>query len=176
MANSPDSGRTAAFRRAVYPGSFDPPTWGHLDLVTRGAKMVDELIVAVLDNPGKRTLFPAEERARMLREGISAPTNVRVDRFHGLLVDYARKAQCRIIIRGLRAVSDFEYEFQMALMNRRLAPEIETLFLMPSEEHVFVSSGIAREVARFGGSLESLVPKDVAARLKKEFPGAGGES
>jgi len=157
-------------RRAVYPGTFDPPTWGHIDLVHRGIKIMDELVVAVLDNPQKETLFTAEERAAMLKDCIGGLPGVIVDRFEGLLVDYARAKGCQAILRGLRAVSDFEYEYQMALMNRRLAPEVDTLFLMPNEEHVFVSSRIVREVARFGGNLASLVPDSVRRRLEAEFP------
>jgi pantetheine-phosphate adenylyltransferase len=155
--------------RAIYPGTFDPPTLGHIDLVERGSKMVDELVVAVLDNPAKDTLFSAEDRVRMLEECLEGIPKVRIGRFTGLLVDYARKCDCQAVLRGLRAVSDFEYEFQMALMNRRLAPDLETLFLMPNEEHVFVSSRIAREVAMFGGDLSTLVPEKVIGRLETYF-------
>lgn len=157
-------------RRAVYPGSFDPPTLGHIDLVERGLLLVDELVVAVLRNREKAALFTAEERVEMLEECFSTHQNVRVESFDGLLVDFARRCNCNAVLRGLRAVSDFEYEFQMALMNRRLAPDIETLFLMPSEDQVFVSSRIVREVAHFGGDLTSLVPDRILQRLKKKFP------
>jgi pantetheine-phosphate adenylyltransferase len=156
--------------RAVYPGSFDPVTKGHVDIVHRGIKMVDELVVAVLANPGKQTLFTVEERVEMLRECVGQIPGVTIGRFDGLLVDYASAMGCRAILRGLRAISDFEYEFQIALMNRRLNPSLDTLFLMPSEEHVFVSSRIAREVAQFGGDLSSLVPASVEHRLGGRFP------
>ncbi len=156
--------------RAVYPGSFDPVTWGHVDLIHRGLTMVDELVVAVLANPGKQTLFSAAERVEMLEGCVGSLPGVRISQFDGLLVDFARKEKCKAILRGLRAVSDFEYEFQMALMNRRLDAEVDTLFLMPSEEHVFVSSRIARELAQFGGDLDSLVPELVKNRLQKRYP------
>lgn len=156
--------------RAIYPGSFDPVTRGHVDIVHRGIKMVDELVVAVLANPGKQTLFSAEERVEMLHESVGHIPGVTIGRFDGLLVDYAAAMGCRAILRGLRAISDFEYEFQIALMNRRLNPSLDTLFLMPSEEHVFVSSRIAREVAQFGGDLTSLVPDPIRHRLCARFP------
>ncbi|GMV66896.1 MAG: pantetheine-phosphate adenylyltransferase [Candidatus Omnitrophica bacterium] len=156
--------------RAVYPGSFDPVTWGHVDLIHRGLTMVDELVVAVLANPGKQTLFSVAERVEMLEGCVGSLPGVRISQFDGLLVDFARKEKCKAILRGLRAVSDFEYEFQMALMNRRLDAEVDTLFLMPSEEHVFVSSRIARELAQFGGDLDSLVPELVKNRLQKRYP------
>ena len=157
-------------RRAIYPGTFDPPTWGHVDLVHRGIELVDELVVAVLANSEKNTLFTVEERVAMLEACVREIPGVTIGRFEGLLVDYARECGCQSILRGLRAVSDFEYEFQMALMNRRLDADLETLFLMPNEEHVFVSSRIAREIARFGGDLKSLVPEPVRFRLERKFP------
>ena len=157
-------------RRAVYPGTFDPPTWGHIDLVHRGIKMMDELTVAILDNPSKQTLFTVKERMEMLEDCVGDLPGIHIDRFEGLLVDYAVANHCQVILRGLRAVSDFEYEYQMALMNRRLAPQIDTLFLMPNEEHVFVSSRIVREVAQFGGNLKTLVPDSIRQRLEMEFP------
>ncbi len=159
-----------SIKRAVYPGSFDPPTLGHIDLVQRGLQLVDELVVAVLRNRNKDSLFSVDERIEMLEECLSEEPHIRVESFEGLLVDFAEKMGCQSILRGLRAVSDFEYEFQMALMNRRLAPNLETLFLMPSEDHVFVSSRIVREVAYFGGDLTSLVPDRVLAHLKEKFP------
>ncbi len=162
---------TMAHLRAIYPGSFDPVTKGHVDIVHRGITMVDELLVAVLENPAKQSLFTAEEREEMLRECVGGIPGVSIGRFNGLLVDYAEKMGCRTILRGLRAISDFEYEFEIALMNRRLNPNLDTLFLMPSEEHVFVSSRIAREVARFGGDLSSLVPEAVHHRLQSRFLG-----
>ena len=131
--------------------------------------MVDELVVAVLRNRGKVALFTVEERIEMLEECFSDRANIQVESFDGLLVDFAKQMNCQSILRGLRAVSDFEYEFQMALMNRRLAPDLETLFLMPSEDHVFVSSRIVRELAHFGGDLTSLVPEGVLRRLKEKF-------
>jgi pantetheine-phosphate adenylyltransferase len=155
--------------RAVYPGTFDPPTLGHIDLIHRGIGMVDELIVAVLANPGKDPLFSVEERVEMLKECLGGVPGVSVGSFSGLLVDYAVAMGCRAILRGLRAVSDFEYEFQMALMNRRLDPRTDTLFLMPNEEHVFVSSRIVKEVAQFGGDLSSLVPEPVRLRIERRF-------
>jgi len=158
-----------SLHRAVYPGTFDPPTLGHIDLVHRGIKIVDELVVAVLANPDKETLFSTEERVTMLQECVGGIEGVRVDQFDGLLADYARNRECRSILRGLRAISDFEYEFQMALMNRRLNPDVDTLYLMPSEEHVFVSSKIVREVAQFGGHLGTLVPNSVETRLRERF-------
>jgi pantetheine-phosphate adenylyltransferase len=158
--------------KAVYPGTFDPPTWGHIDLIHRGISMVDELIVAVLANPGKQPLFSVEERVEMLKECVGDVPGVSVGQFEGLLVDYAAEMGCRAILRGLRAVSDFEYEFQMALMNRRLDPRADTIFLMPSEEHVFVSSRIVREVAEFGGDLGSLVPDSVRKRLLARHRGS----
>ena len=139
-------------RKAIYPGTFDPPTWGHVDLVHRGIHLVDGLVVAVLANPEKTTLFSVEDRVEMLESCVGEVPGVTIGRFEGLLVDYARECGCQSILRGLRAVSDFEYEFQMALMNRRLDGDLETLFLMPNEEHVFVSSRIAREIAQFGGN------------------------
>lgn len=159
-----------SIKRAVYPGSFDPPTLGHIDLVERGLFLVDELVVAVLRNTAKSSLFPVEDRIEMLKECFAGRPNVRVEAFEGLLIDFAKSMNCNAVLRGLRAVSDFEYEFQMALMNRRLAPDLETIFLMPSEDHVFVSSRIVREVAHFGGDLTSLVPKNILARLKQRYP------
>jgi pantetheine-phosphate adenylyltransferase len=159
-----------AQRKAIYPGTFDPPTWGHLDLVHRGIQLVDELMVAVLANPEKTTLFTVEERVEMLEACVGEIPGVTIGQFEGLLVDYAKQCGCHSILRGLRAISDFEYEFQMALMNRRLDPELETVFLMPNEEHIFVSSRTSREIAQFGGNLESLVPDPIRVRLERKFP------
>lgn len=151
---------------AVYPGSFDPITNGHLDLIERGAKLCDRLIVAVLGNENKQPLFTVEERMEMLREAVADYPNVEVDTFGGLLVDYARHKGATAIVRGIRAISDYEYELQMALMNRRLCPEVETVFLMAGEAYSFISSRIVKEVIRLGGNLAGLVPPSVEVRLR----------
>lgn len=151
---------------AVYPGSFDPITNGHLDLVERGARLCDRLIVAVLGNESKQPLFTVEERMEMLREAVADYPNVEVDTFGGLLVDYARNKGATAILRGIRAISDYEYELQMALMNRRLCPEVETVFLMAGEAYSFVSSRMVKEVIRLGGNLAGLVPPSVEVRLR----------
>jgi len=156
-------------RIAVYPGTFDPVTFGHLDLVERGRKHVDRLILAILRNEDKQTLFTVAERAAFLKDAVSAWGNVVVDDFDGLLVDYAKRTNASLILRGLRAVSDFEYELQMAMMNRRLAPDLETAFLMPNEAFSYVSSRLVREVARLGGDVSGLVPPAVAKALKDKF-------
>jgi len=154
---------------AVYPGSFDPVTNGHLDLIKRASKIFSRLFVAVLRNQDKDPMFEIDERLEMLRETTSAWPNVEVDSFHGLLADYARRKEARVILRGIRAVSDYEYELQMALMNRKLAPQVETVFLLPAEAYSFLSSRLVREVARLGGSLRGLVPTPVEERLKNKF-------
>ncbi|MFZ0039175.1 MAG: pantetheine-phosphate adenylyltransferase [Candidatus Acidiferrales bacterium] len=154
---------------AVYPGSFDPVTNGHLDLIERGSKIFQRLIVSVLRNQEKEPMFEIEERLEMLRQTTSAWPNVEVDAFNGLLADYARHKEARVILRGIRAVSDYEYELQMALMNRKLAPQVETVFMLPAEAYSFLSSRLVREVARLGGSLRGLVPPSVEERLKKRF-------
>jgi pantetheine-phosphate adenylyltransferase len=154
---------------AVYPGSFDPVTNGHLDLIERGSKIFSRLYVAVLRNQDKEPMFEIEERLEMLRQTTSAWPNVEVDSFHGLLADYARRKEARVILRGIRAVSDYEYELQMALMNRKLAPQVETVFMLPGEAYSFLSSRLVREVARLGGSLRGLVPPPVEERLKNKF-------
>lgn len=155
---------------AIYPGSFDPITNGHLDIIQRGVKLFDELIVAVLVNSEKAPLFSAEERIDMIRTILKeqAP-GVRVDSFDGLLVSYAKKQGAQVIVRGIRAVSDYEYELQMALMNRRLEPCIETVFMMPSEAYSYLSSRLVREVFRLGGSVEGLVPPFVEQRLRTKM-------
>ncbi len=152
-------------RIAVYPGTFDPVTFGHLDLVERGRKHVDRLIIAILRNEDKQTLFTVAERSAFLRDAVAGLPNVSVDDFDGLLVDYAKRTGASLILRGVRAVSDFEYELQMAMMNRRLAPDLETAFFMPSETFSYVSSRLVREVARLGGDVSGLVPKAVAKAL-----------
>ena len=153
----------------VYPGSFDPITNGHVDLIRRASGVFDHIVVAVLRNLEKQALFTVEERLDLLRQSLADLPGVEVDSFDGLLVDYVRKIGAHHILRGLRALSDFEYEFQMALMNQRLAPDIETVFLMPREEFTFLSSRLVREVAHLGGPVEGLVPPPVAARLKERL-------
>lgn len=152
---------------AVYPGSFDPITNGHLDLIRRGTGLFDRLIVAVLRNTEKSCLFSVEERLDLLRDSVADLPTVEVAVFDGLLVDFAHDRGARHILRGIRALSDFEYEFQMALMNRRLAPDLETVFLMPREEFTFLSSKLVREVARLGGPVDAFVPPPVAQRIKE---------
>jgi pantetheine-phosphate adenylyltransferase len=152
---------------AIYPGSFDPITNGHLDLIARGAKLFDRLIVSILRNEQKRPLFSVEERIEMLREVLDGGfTNVEVDSFHGLLVDHAAASGASVILRGIRAVSDYEYELQMALMNRRLQPKIETVFLMAGEAYSFISSRLVKEVFSLGGNISGLVPPSVESRLR----------
>lgn len=151
---------------AVYPGSFDPITNGHLDLIDRAAKLCDRLIVTVLRNEQKHPLFTVEERMDMLREVVQDYPNVEVDSFDGLLVGYAQAKGARAVVRGIRAISDYEYELQMALMNRRLSPEIETIFLMAGEAYSFISSRLVKEVIRLGGNISGLVPEPVVARLE----------
>jgi len=159
-------------RVAVYPGSFDPLTNGHLDIIGRGAALFDELVVAVLQNTDKEPLFTVEERLRVLREVLRPLPNVRVDRFEGLLVDYVRSVGGRAIVRGLRAISDFEYEFQMALMNRHLCEDVETLFLMAAEAYSYLSSRLVKEVAKLGGSVHGLVPPPVEKLLAERYRSA----
>ena len=156
--------------RAIYPGSFDPLTNGHLDIIERSARLFDEVIVAILTNPQKAPLFSVEERLDIMREIIQPRfTNVRFDVFHGLLVDYAKESQAQVIVRGIRAVTDYEYEFEMALMNRRLNPDIETVFMMPAESYSYLSSRLVKEVAQLGGSINGLVPELVEQRLLKKL-------
>ncbi|HKV25146.1 MAG TPA: pantetheine-phosphate adenylyltransferase [Candidatus Acidoferrum sp.] len=151
---------------AIYPGSFDPVTNGHLDLIERGEKMFDVLIVAVLRNAEKQPLFSVAERVEMLREVTKAWSGVEVDVFDGLLVDYARKRGAGVILRGIRAVSDYEYELQMALMNRKLEPRLETVFMLPGLSYSYLSSKLVREIAQLGASLNGLVPPIVEERLR----------
>jgi pantetheine-phosphate adenylyltransferase len=151
---------------AVYPGSFDPPTNGHLDLIERGSKIFDELVVAILRNPDKDPLFSVSERVAMLEALTGNYSNVRVDTFDGLTVDYAAKMGASSVLRGIRALSDYEYELQMALMNRKLRPELETVFMMPAEKYSYLSSRLVREVAQLGGSVKGLVPELVEQNLR----------
>ncbi|MFQ5893857.1 MAG: pantetheine-phosphate adenylyltransferase [Nitrospinota bacterium] len=157
-------------RKALYPGTFDPVTNGHLDIVARASKLFDELIVAVAESPQKATLFSLEDRMRFMKEGCQGLRNIRVESFSSLLIDYARDVGAQIIIRGLRAVSDFEYEFQMALMNRTIDPEVETIFMAPADTYTFLSSRIVKEVAAYGGKVEGLVPPIVQQALEQKFP------
>lgn len=156
---------------AIYPGSFDPITNGHLDLIERGARLADRLVVAILRNEKKQPLFSVAERMDMLVHVVTAYPNVEVDCFDGLLVDYAAQKQASLIIRGIRAISDYEHELQMALMNRRLRPEIETVFLMAGEAYSFISSHLVKEVIRLGGNISGLVPPLVETRLKNRLLG-----
>jgi pantetheine-phosphate adenylyltransferase len=154
---------------AIYPGSFDPITNGHVDIIERGLKVFDRIIVAVLENPKKRPLFTTKERVRMIQDIFASKKDVEVRAFDGLLVDFARGQGTHVVIRGLRAISDFEYEFQMALMNRSLAPDVETFFMMPSVNYSFLSSNLVREVAALGGSVEGLVPGPIARKLRNRL-------
>ena len=154
---------------AIYAGSFDPITRGHEDLIRRSCEFVDKLVVAVANNSAKKPLFSPEERVDLIRAATGNDPRVEVKQFQGLLVDFAKEVGASLIIRGLRAVSDFEYEFQMALMNRNLSPRLETVFMVPSVETTYISSSIIREIAQYGGSLDNLVHPAVAEALKKKF-------
>src|ERR1039457_5924380 len=155
--------------KAIYPGSFDPPTNGHLDLIERGSKIFDELVVAILRNPEKDPLFSVADRRKMLEAMTAGFDNVSVDTFDGLTVDYALRVEAHAIVRGIRAISDYEYELQMALMNRKLQPDVETVFMLPAEKYSYLSSRLVREVAQLGGSIKSLVPDTVERELKKKL-------
>ncbi len=154
---------------AVYPGSFDPITWGHVDIARRARKLFEKLIVAVSAEPPKETLFSAQERLRLAAEALKDIPGVEVVPFKGLLVDFVRSVGAVAIVRGMRAVSDFEYEFKMAWMNRRLCPEIETVFLIPSEEYAYLSSSLVKEIASLGGDVSSMVPPGVAQALREKL-------
>ncbi len=156
-------------RIAIYPGAFDPVTNGHCDVVWRGLKLFDRIIVAVAENGSKAPLFTIQERLEMLKEAFKGVQNVEVDSFDGLLVDYVVQRRADTILRGLRAVSDFEYEFQMALMNRKLRKNVQTVFLMTGLRWIFISSSIVKEAARFGGDIRGMVPDMVADKLKEKF-------
>ena len=154
---------------AIYPGSFDPITNGHLDLIQRGSRLFDRLIVAILRNETKSPLFSVHERMDMLKEVVKAYPNVEVDSFDGLLVDFAAKRSAQVLLRGIRAISDYEYELQTALMNRRLRPGLETVFLLSNEAHSFISSRLVKEVFGLGGKISGLVPRSVEARLERRL-------
>jgi pantetheine-phosphate adenylyltransferase len=154
---------------AIYPGSFDPITNGHLDLIERGSRLVDQLVVAILRNESKQPLFSVEERMEMLREVVTVYPNVEVDSFHGLLVDYARERGATVILRGIRAISDYVEELQMTLMNRRLNPDVETIFMMAGEAYSFISSRLVKEVIGLGGNISGLVPPTVETRLRNRI-------
>ncbi len=159
--------------KALYPGTFDPPTNGHVDLILRGAKLFDHLTVAVLLNPVKDPLFTVAERVEMLKEATAEIGNVSVATFDGLTVEFARQVGASAVLRGIRAISDYEHEFQMALMNRRLAPDVETVFLQPAGRYSFVSSRMVKEVFSFGGDISGLVPPNVLKRLQKRIKNGG---
>ena len=155
--------------KAVYPGSFDPITNGHVDIIRRGLKIFDKILVAVLENPKKSPLFTTKERVEMIQEEFSDEKNVEVKAFHGLLVEFAKKNDAKIVIRGLRAISDFEYEFQMALMNRKLNPDIETFFMMPNVDYTFLSSKLVKEIYMLGGGPLDLLPQHVEKKMREKF-------
>jgi len=154
---------------AIYPGTFDPVTNGHIDIAERGLKLFDKVIVAILNNPIKKTLFSVEERVEMLKESFKNFPDIEIDTFDGLLVHYAAKRKSRAVLRGMRAVSDFEYEFQLALMNRRLNRDVQTVFLMTGLRWIFTSSSIIKEAASFGGDIDGMVPPFVHQKLKEKY-------
>jgi len=163
-------------KKAIYPGSFDPITNGHIDIIQRGARIFPKVVIAVLENPKKQTLFSATERVEIIRDIFKDRPQIEVLSFKGLLVDFARANGADVLIRGLRAVSDFEYEFQMALMNKKLVPALETFFMMPSLRYIFISSSVIKEVFSLGGNVSDLVPPVVDARLNEKFRAAGRSS
>ncbi len=170
-STAPRAARRATEHVAIYPGSFDPITNGHVDIIMRGAEIFDRIIVAILHNQEKAPFFTVEERVQMGRQVFSREPKVVVKSFGGLLVEFARQERAQVIVRGLRAISDFEYEFQMALMNRRLAPEIETVFMMPAEAYTYISSRLIREVFALGGPIAGLVPEIVETRMRRTEKG-----
>ena len=155
--------------RAIYPGSFDPVTYGHYDIICRSCKIVDELIVGVLNNKSKTPLFSVENRVKMLNDAVSDLPNVKVMSFEGLLVDFAKKVEAQLIVRGLRAVTDFEYELQMSQTNRKVAPEVDTIFFTTSLEYAYLSSSIVKEVAQYGGDISAFVAEPVEKAIKQKF-------
>jgi len=156
-------------KRAITPGTFDPITYGHLDVITRAAQLMDEVVVAVAASPGKGPLFSLEERTALVRRAIEHLPNVRVEPFEGLLVDFVRKQKAQVIVKGLRAITDFEYEFQMAALNYELGREVETVFIMSPPQYMYLSSSIVRELASLHSSVDNFVPPHVAAALSKKF-------
>jgi pantetheine-phosphate adenylyltransferase len=156
-------------KHCIYPGTFDPITYGHLDVLSRAAKLFDQVTIAIADNAGKEPIFSAKERFDLVKSNVAKFPNVKVVGFKGLLVDLAREQNADAIIRGLRALSDFEFEFNMALMNRHLEPKLETLFVMPNEQFSYTSSSLVKQVAKYGGDVNHFVPPDVAAALKKAY-------
>ena len=172
--NPPPHASLPAVRRVIYPGSFDPITNGHLDVINRAATLFDEVVVAVAYNEQKHGLFSADERIGLIREVAGTMPNVRIAQFDGLLVEFARAQEAVAVVRGLRAVSDFEFEFQMALMNRKLEPQIEAIFLMPAEKYTYLSSRIVKEIARLGGDVGAFVPVSVAQALREKFSRPNG--
>jgi pantetheine-phosphate adenylyltransferase len=161
---------------AIYPGSFDPVTNGHVDIATRAAELFDHLIIAVYDRPMKNLLFSTDERMAMAQEAVKGLTNVTVASYNGLTVNFARSVEARVIVRGLRALSDFELEFQMALTNRKLAPDIDTLCLITRQEYTFLSSSVTKEIAMVGGCVDQMVPAHVAAAMKEKFRSLGPDA
>ena len=160
--------------RAVYPGTFDPVTYGHIDLIKRARKIFDEVVVAVAHNPDKAPLFSVEERVQLLRQATRSMPGVVVDHFDSLVVDYVRRQGARVVLRGLRMVSDFEYEFQMALTNRKLSDAVETIFMMPSESYAYISARLIKEAGALGADLSAFVPSFVAQALRRKLPGVRG--
>ena len=157
--------------RAVYPGTFDPVTYGHIDLIQRARRIFDEVVVAVAHNPGKYPMFTVEERVQLLKRATRAISGVRIDHFDSLVVNYVRRQGSRVMIRGLRMLSDFEYEFQMALTNRKLADRVETIFMMPSESYAYISARLIKEAGALGADLSAFVPPFVAAALRRKLRG-----